>query len=318
METQLSQAFGSRTNGSHVATPNRVRSRQDEIVEVRPPAATKEKHLANRATLDAESLPLVSTAHEFKTPLVVILGYTDLLRNGKLGPVNEKQEQVLNEIHEGAQRLHKVIHDLLLLCELRSSSEKPDTRNRAHASLVNEDVKEVFSYWSSVAGQRAIEYEFFPAAGVPRVQIDSLKLQQAISNLIENALKFTPRGGRIEVAVSACFWERRKAQSEFLFNMERKRQERVENAVRIDVRDTGPGIPREHHEDIFGDFVQLPRDSTRGTGLGLAITRRLVEGSGGVVWVESTPNQGSTFSVLLSQVSGKDVNSERATYSAGG
>jgi signal transduction histidine kinase len=103
------------------------------------------------------------------------------------------------------------------------------------------------------------------------------------------------------VNVSACFWERRKAQAEFLFNMERKENHKTENAVRIDVSDTGPGIAAEHHDEIFGDFVQLPGGSARGTGLGLAIARRLVEAHGGVIWVESEPGTGSRFSVLLPQ-----------------
>jgi len=86
-----------------------------------------------------------------------------------------------------------------------------------------------------------------------------------------------------------------------LFSMERKESHKVKNAIRIDVSDTGPGIPAEHHDEIFGDFVQLPGGSARGTGLGLAIARRLVEAHGGVIWVESEPGNGSKFSLLLSQ-----------------
>jgi len=104
------------------------------------------------------------------------------------------------------------------------------------------------------------------------------------------------------VTVTPCFWERRKAQSEFLFNIERKVDRKIENAVRIDVSDSGPGIAPEHHENIFGDFVQLPAASSRGTGLGLAIARRLVEAHGGLIWVESELGKGSKFTLLLSQV----------------
>ena len=86
-----------------------------------------------------------------------------------------------------------------------------------------------------------------------------------------------------------------------MFNLERKESRKVENAVRIDVSDTGPGIAAEYHDEIFGDFVQLPSGSARGTGLGLAIARRLVEAHGGVIWVESAPGKGSKFSMLLSQ-----------------
>jgi NtrC-family two-component system sensor histidine kinase KinB len=83
--------------------------------------------------------------------------------------------------------------------------------------------------------------------------------------------------------------------------MERKVNRKIENAVRIDVRDSGPGIAPENHFTIFADFVQLPGSSSRGTGLGLAIARRLLEAHGGAIWVESKPGEGSKFSVLISQ-----------------
>jgi signal transduction histidine kinase len=126
-------------------------------------------------------------------------------------------------------------------------------------------------------------------------------LQHIVSSLIENALKYTSAHGLVMVKVTPCFWERRKAQSEFLFNLERKQDRKIENAVRIDVSDTGPGIAAEHHNRIFEDFIQLPGGSARGTGLGLAIARRLVEAHSGVIWVESEPGKGSKFSFLLPQ-----------------
>jgi signal transduction histidine kinase len=270
------------------------------VVEVFPPEQIVVKAEGSAPRVEAEFFPLVSAAHEFKTPLVVMLGYTELLRTGQLGAVNAKQEQVLGEIQEGAQRLQKLIRDLLLLCELRSkdNGNKP---LRLEAVDVNDEIGGIFSYWAAAAEQKSLRYDFRKAAGAPRVRVDSLKLQHIVSNLIENALKFTPSGGEVVVSVTSCFWERRKAQSEFLFNMERKRNVKVENAVRIDVSDTGPGIPPEHHQNIFGDFVQLPAASSRGTGLGLAIARRLVEANGGLIWVESEPGKGSKFSLLVSQ-----------------
>lgn len=278
-----------------------------EVIEVIPPETFPKKSRNDGPTVEAEFFPLVSAAHEFKTPLVVMLGYTELLRTGQLGAVNVKQEQVLGEIQESAQRLQKLIRDLLLLCELRSNENRGGKHVRLQAVDVNEEIGGIFSYWAAAAKQKSLRYEFRKAAGVPRVQVDSLKLQHIVSNLIENALKFTPAGGEVVVSVSSCFWERRKAQSEFLFNMERKRNVKIENAVRIDVSDSGPGIPPEHHQDIFGDFVQLPAASSRGTGLGLAIARRLVEANGGLIWVESEPGKGSIFSLLLSQARSGEI-----------
>jgi len=270
----------------------------EEIVEVTPPERRKRQLSCGHEEVEPSAFPLVSAAHEFKTPLVVMLGYTDLLLNGHLGGVNQRQKQVLGEIQEGAQRLQKLIQDLLLLQELKA--DRIVVQNQESTS-VDESVSEIFNYWAPTATQKRIRYQFNPSEGNERVRIEPFKLQHIISNLIENALKHTPAQGVITVSVTPCFWERRKAQSEFLFNMERKESRKVKNAVRIDVSDTGRGIAPEHHDQIFEDFVQLPGGSARGTGLGLAIARRLVEAHGGIIWVESEVAKGSKFSLLLSQ-----------------
>jgi signal transduction histidine kinase len=268
------------------------------LLEVVPPERRRRQLRCGHEEVEPSAFPLVSAAHEFKTPLVVMLGYTDLLRAAHLGPINDRQKQVLGEIQESAQRLQKLIQDLLLLHELKAG--RPAAENLESAD-VNDQVGEIFNYWSAAAKQKPIKYQFQPAPGKPRVRIEPLKLQHIVSSLIENALKYTPAHGLVLVTVTPCFWERRKAQSEFLFSMERKEQRKTENAVRIDVSDTGPGIPPEHHDEIFGDFIQLPGGSARGTGLGLAIARRLVEKHGGAIWVESERGKGSKFSVLISQ-----------------
>jgi signal transduction histidine kinase len=205
-----------------------------------------------------------------------MLGYTDLLRHEHLGTINDKQKQVLGEIEQSGERLLKLVQNLLLLCELKAGKTAPAGPD-LDPTQVNEEVEAIFDSWAAAAEQKSIAYELNISKGNPRVRVDPLKLQHTLSNLIENALKFTPVDGKVVVTVTPCFWERRKAQSEFLFNMERKVDRKIENAVRIDVSDSGPGIAPEHHENIFGDFVQLPAASSRGTGLGLAIARRLVE-----------------------------------------
>lgn len=252
--------------------------------------------------IETEFLPLVAAAHEFKTPLVVMLGYTDLLHRGALGPVNRKQRGVLKEMQEGTERLQRVIQNLLLLCELRSSSGPVAERESKHTTDVNENIRELFNYWTPAAKLKSIRFRFFAADGTPQVAIEPLKLQHIVSNLIENALNYTPPGRRVEISATSCFWDRRKAKTHSLFGAERKVERKIENAVCITVSDAGPGIPAQYHEDIFGDFVQLSKASSRGTGLGLAIARRLVESHSGVIWVESEPGKGSDFKVLLSRV----------------
>jgi signal transduction histidine kinase len=270
-----------------------------DVLQVSPPERAKRGGPGHHHSVEAEAFPIVSAAHEFKTPLVVMLGYTDLLRNGQLGSVNERQQQVLDEIQQSGQRLQKLIQDLLLLSELRASERSQQKQPCTEPAEINEDLKQIFDYWAGRAKQKRLQYILRLAEGNPRIPVDSLRLQHIISNLIENALKYTPGKGCVTVSATQCFWDRRKAQSEFLFNLERRENRKVHNAVRIDVSDTGPGIPPEYQEAIFGDFVQLRGASSTGTGLGLAIARRLVESYRGLIWVESKPEEGSTFSVLL-------------------
>jgi signal transduction histidine kinase len=274
-----------------------------DIIEVHPPERATRPRGSAEGGHQPGFFPLVSAAHEFKTPLVVMLGYTDLLRSGHLGAVNDRQKQVLAEIQESAERLQKLIQDLLLLNELQAgkAGKGKIERPELEPADVNAELQDIFKYWTPAAKQKSIRYHYLPARPQPRVGMEPLQLQHLVSNLIENALKYTPPGGRVSIRVTPCFWERRKAQSEFLFNMERKQDRKIENAVRIDVSDTGPGIASEHHENIFTDFFQVPGSSARGTGLGLAIARRLVEAYGGLIWVESELGRGSTFTLLLSQ-----------------
>ncbi len=271
-----------------------------EVVEAFPPIWAKREPAVKQEVVESQFFPLVSAAHEFKTPLVVMLGYTELLHQGHLGSLNDKQKQVLGEIQESGVRLQKLIQDFLLLGELKAGKIAANITGLENSD-VNEDIGAIFNYWVPSAKKKSISYTFRPAKGSPRVRIDSLKLQHTVSNLIENALKFTPARGRVEVKVTPCFWERRKAQSEFLFNLERRANYKIENAVQIDVSDSGPGVAPDQHQNIFGDFVQLPNASSRGTGLGLAIARRLIEAHGGLIWVESEPGRGSKFSALFPQ-----------------
>jgi signal transduction histidine kinase len=292
----------SRNESARPVTTGR-RAAKKNILQVRPPEAGKHRGKPARTVIEAEFLPLVAAAHEFKTPLVVMLGYTDLLQSGELGPLNSKQREVLREMQEGTERLQKVIENLLLLCELRSSDATGPESESNYVTDVNTNIEELFNYWRPAAKLKSIRYAFRPAEGVPYVAVEPLRLWHIVSNLIENALNYTPKGGRVEISATSCFWDRRKTRTQSLFGAERKVDRKVENAVCISVRDTGPGIAAQYHEDIFGDFVQLSKASSRGTGLGLAIARRLVESYRGAIWVESEPGKGSEFKVLLSQVS---------------
>jgi signal transduction histidine kinase len=273
----------------------------EEVAEVRPPKEVVRQRQTGPEPAGRELFPVVSAAHECKTPLVIMLGYADLLRSGRFGPLNDKQRQMIDEIQGSGERLRKFTQDLMLLYQLQSQEGGGIDSGQETADL-NETLRGMFNYWAPAATSKSMAYHFRPAAGNPRVIADPLKLQHIVSNVIENALKYTPPNGEVVVSATPCFWERRKAQGELLFNFERRVNRKIANAVHICVEDNGPGIPQEHHEDIFRDFVRVPGASSRGTGLGLAIARRLTLAHGGAIWVESEPGRGSRFSLLFVQL----------------
>jgi len=129
---------------------------------------------------------------------------------------------------------------------------------------------------------------------------DAPKIQRVISNLLENACKYTPQGGTVWLHAEPHMWERRGASKSAASADRRRQSTNVPNAVKVTVADTGPGIRPEFHLEIFDDFFRLPgSESAEGMGLGLAISRRLLQAMGGKIWVESEPGTGCKFSFLI-------------------
>ena len=265
---------------------------------------------------------LTAAAHELKTPLSVIAGYTDFLLGGHAGSLTEQQESVLLQMQQSAARLQKFIHGFLSLSALESGHFEITRR----LGDVNTCVAEALEHWAGACAERNTKCTFQPDAPLAPFFFDWLKVQHIISNLLENALKFTPPGGRITVTTCSHSWERRSVLQRPEVSRERRRsgefskippspdlnRERrsSENraaceCVRIDVEDDGPGIPAEFHREIFQEFLQVHQtEPSQGMGLGLAIARRLVEAHGGKIWVESKLGRGSRFSVVLPCVGG--------------
>ena len=126
------------------------------------------------------------------------------------------------------------------------------------------------------------------------------KIERVVSNLLENASKFTPAGGTVWLHAEPYMWERRSIAKPAINQERRRRPLTAPNSVKISVSDTGPGIPPEYHLEIFDDFFRLPtNEKADGMGLGLAIARRLVLGMGGKIWVESEPSAGCKFSFIV-------------------
>ena len=238
---------------------------------------------------------LASAAHDLKTPLSILNGYVELLHSEKLGPVSDRQREVLQDMRDSGKRLQQFIQDFLTY----SALETGGLRMQFETGNVNNCLSGVCRLWSNRFQQKGIALYFLANDKLPIFPFDAPKLERVISNLLENSYKFTPQGGTVWLHAEPYMWERRAAI--LPSNSERRRQNVTHpNSVKVSVSDTGPGIPAEFHLEVFDDFFRLPgTENQDGMGLGLAIARRLVQGMGGKIWVESDPGAGCKFSFLI-------------------
>jgi signal transduction histidine kinase len=240
---------------------------------------------------------LASAAHDLKTPLAILNGYVELLQSEKLGPLNDRQRGVIGDMRESGQRLQHFIQDFLSYTVL----ETGELRMQYEPGDINACLSEVCRLWSHRFQEKGLALYFLANEKLPGFAFDSAKIQRVISNLLENASKFTPAGGTVWLHAEPHMWERRTATKPGIEKDRRRQPLSVPNAVKVSVSDTGPGIPPEYHVEVFDDFFRLPSNQNQsdGMGLGLAIARRLVNGMGGKLWVESEPGAGCKFSFLV-------------------
>lgn len=240
---------------------------------------------------------LASAAHDLKTPLAILNGYIELLQSEKLGPLNERQREVIGDMHTSGQRLQSFIQDFLSYTVL----ETGELRMQFEPGDINASLSEVCKMWSHRFQEKGLALYFLANEKLPGFSFDSAKVQRVISNLLENASKFTPAGGTVWLHAEPYMWERRSAAKPGVDKERRRQPLSTPNAVKVSVSDTGPGIPPEYHLEVFDDFFRLPSNESQsdGMGLGLAIARRLVNAMGGKVWVESEPGAGCKFSFLV-------------------
>jgi len=239
---------------------------------------------------------LASAAHDLKTPLSIMNGYIELLQSQKLGPLNERQRDVMADMFSSGQRLQHFIQDFLTYTVL----ETGELRMQFTENDMDTCLSEVCRIWSNRFQERGLALYFLANDKLTPFLFDAPKVQRVISNLLENACKYTPQGGTVWIHAEPHMWERRSV-SKVSGNGDRRRQAiDAPNAVKVSVSDTGPGIRPEFQLEIFDDFFRLPgNEATEGMGLGLAIARRLLMGMGGKIWVESEPEAGSKFSFLI-------------------
>ncbi|HYH01143.1 MAG TPA: HAMP domain-containing sensor histidine kinase [Terriglobales bacterium] len=240
---------------------------------------------------------LSTAAHDLKTPLAVLGGYIDLLLGEKLGKLNRRQREMLHEMKRNEARLQRFIKDFITF----SAAQTTPLQLTLSIGDIADCIKDITEVWRGRFQEREVALLVATDAAVRPFAFDYYKVQHITSNLLDNALKFSPRGSTVLVRTGLHCWERRSCVSSQSRSGERRQNRPANpNSVRVTVIDNGPGIAPEFHSDIFRDFFRLAvEDEPHGTGLGLAIARRLVHLHGGVIWVESEPGAGSRFSFLL-------------------
>jgi signal transduction histidine kinase len=233
------------------------------------------RQLGELERLRAEFVSVAS--HELKTPINVIIGYLELLQEGIYGELGPKQKEILETINKQAQTLTRLIKRLLDISRFEASGGKLEVRQVDLRRLLTT----LESSFSVLAKQRDIVFSVDHGPGLPtQVYWDEDRINEVLGNLISNAFKFTPRGGKVALSVAP-----------------------VDNKVVITVSDTGAGISPEQLPHIFDKFFMgdnQAQAATKGTGLGLAIAREIVEAHGGEIVVESRVGEGTTFVVTLS------------------
>jgi signal transduction histidine kinase len=227
---------------------------------------------ANEVTTQAKHEFLMILSHELRTPLNAIYGYAQMLARGALGA--EQQSRAVASIERNAREQARVIDDLLNASETATGELRLDVKDVDLAEIVRSviDVLRPAIDAKRLSLETAIDH----ASGAIAGDID--RLRQVVWHIVSNAIKFTPDGGRIEVAAKL-----------------------MNGAIEVSVTDTGVGIAPEDQEAVFEEFRQVGTADKKveGTGLGLALSRKFIQLHDGKIWVKSQVGQGSTFTFTV-------------------
>ncbi|MEX1070988.1 MAG: GAF domain-containing protein [Anaerolineales bacterium] len=214
-----------------------------------------------------------NVSHEFRTPLSIVGGYTEILDSGEFGPLPDAYRQPVSIIAKRVRLLSKLVEDLTSLLDLQAQ------RGDFRPLQLGEILQNMYAGYRTRALAERIELNLEIDNGVPAIRGEETLLCKAVDNLVDNAIKFTPPDGKIEIRVKS-----------------------ENSSVLLEVSDTGIGVPRDQQERIFERFYQVDGSPTRsfgGTGLGLALVKEIVELHGGQISVDSEADKGTVFKIEL-------------------
>lgn len=215
-------------------------------------------------------------AHDLRSPLTATMSTATMLEDGLFGTVTEEQKKWLVKVQSNIRNLVDLVNDFLDLSKLEAGHLALATENVDFDALVQNHL----DYYLALANNKNISLKNRVDPALPQIRADSRRLDQLLSNLMSNAIKFTGEGGTIEVGAVQQNW----------------------SEIRIWIKDTGIGIPPEEIPQLFQKYKQTTSGKTseqKGTGLGLVICKMIVEAHGGKISVESQPGKGSTFTISL-------------------
>ncbi len=223
---------------------------------------------------------LAVASHELRTPISIIKGYNRMLLDEACGPISDDQRQLLNECKDGCERMIRMIDSMLDLSKIESGRMEMNLRYGDLGLVVRAIVRQM----GTISGRQDVRLESDLAPGLPQTLFDPEKIDQVLMNLLENAIKYTPAGGRVNVRVQS-----------------REGSPDDSSLLEVVVSDTGMGIQPEDQDKIFMAYRQATDASRlmKGTGLGLAIAKRIVQAHGGDIWVSSEVGRGSDFHFTL-------------------
>jgi len=219
---------------------------------------------------------LANMSHELRTPMNAILGFSELLIDRKVGELNDKQLDYLNDIHASGSHLLKLINDVLDIAKIESGK----TELNLESFNITNAIEEAIKILTPIANQKQVVFSLNLSRDINTIYLDKSKFKQILYNLISNAVKFNHTGGKVIIETEPY----------------------DTNYFRMKIIDTGIGIAADDMKKLFIPFVQLDSGTNRrhpGTGLGLALTKNLVELHNGTLLSDSVVNQGSTFIVTL-------------------